>query len=108
MRSWFLCGVLSAGGCGGSSMAEQTEQPPPPPPPPPPASLTRYDAEPAGANCPYGGTVIRTGLDRNADGVVQDSEVVRTDYVCNAATSTLIRKDPLAPSLDCPDGGFAV
>ncbi|HMG57024.1 MAG TPA: hypothetical protein VK601_26175, partial [Kofleriaceae bacterium] len=70
--------------------------------------LTRHDSEPAGANCQFGGTAIRTGLDRNDNGALEDGEIDRTAYVCNAATKVLVRKDPSAPTLECPAGGIAV
>lgn len=54
------------------------------------ASLVKVSAEPAGANCASGGVVVRTGLDKNADGTLQDDEVdaSQTKYVCNGTTST--------------------
>ncbi|HTJ42905.1 MAG TPA: OmcA/MtrC family decaheme c-type cytochrome [Kofleriaceae bacterium] len=50
-------------------------------------SLVRTGEELAGANCPYGGTKIETGLDANNDGQLQDTEVnaTATTYVCNSA-----------------------
>jgi len=47
-------------------------------------ALVRTSAEPAGANCPFGGTKIETGLDVNNDGILEDSEVNAADttYVC--------------------------
>ncbi|MCE9572650.1 MAG: OmcA/MtrC family decaheme c-type cytochrome [Deltaproteobacteria bacterium] len=50
-------------------------------------SLVRTTDELAGANCPFGGTKIETGLDANDDGVLQDTEVnaAATSYVCNIA-----------------------
>src|SRR5262245_39450906 len=40
-------------------------------------------AEPAGVQCPAGGTALRTGRDRNLDGAIQDSEVTQIQYICN-------------------------
>ncbi|MGQ0504355.1 MAG: WD40/YVTN/BNR-like repeat-containing protein [Myxococcaceae bacterium] len=42
-------------------------------------------AEPAGANCANGGTVVAAGLDSNANGVLDADEVKETKYVCNGA-----------------------
>ena len=55
-------------------------------------SLVTTTAEPGGANCPYGGTKIETGLDANADGVLDAGEVnaSATSYVCNVAPSGAI------------------
>lgn len=89
-------------GCGSSTDPAEPMQPAPP------ALLTRRDAEPAGQNCPLGGTAIRAGLDRNGDGILEDSEIDHTDYLCNSPTTVLVRKDPLPPSIQCPDGGVAV
>ena len=49
------------------------------------SSLVRTGPEAAGANCPWGGTRIETGLDTDSDGTLDDSEVdaAATSYVCN-------------------------
>ena len=49
------------------------------------SSLVTTGAEPAGANCPFGGTKIQTGLDANNNGTLDPSEVnaAATSYVCN-------------------------
>jgi hypothetical protein len=55
-------------------------------------TLVRTDDEPAGANCPTTGTAIHTGVDANHDGVLQDSEIQTTTYVCSStapATTTI-------------------
>jgi hypothetical protein len=50
-------------------------------------SLVQTSAEPAGANCTYGGTKFETGLDANRNGILDASEVIaaQTRYVCNGA-----------------------
>jgi hypothetical protein len=48
-------------------------------------SLVRLDSEPSGANCTYGGTAVKTGLDSNGDKRLSDSEVTTTQFVCSAA-----------------------
>jgi OmcA/MtrC family decaheme c-type cytochrome len=47
-------------------------------------SLVSPTAEPAGANCPWGGTRIETGADTDNDGVLDPAEVntSATTYVC--------------------------
>lgn len=52
-------------------------------------SLVRTGSEPAGANCPWGGTRIETGLDADGDGTLDDNEVnaSETSYVCNFGPS---------------------
>ncbi len=55
-------------------------------------SLVKTVDEPAGSNCPFGGTKIETGLDANNNGVLDDSEVnaLATSYVCNFGPSGTI------------------
>ena len=53
-------------------------------------ALTRIDPEPDGVNCPAGGYAVYTGLDANGDGVLQDSEIASTSYICNAPNPTTI------------------
>jgi OmcA/MtrC family decaheme c-type cytochrome len=47
------------------------------------ASLVKTSVEPAGANCPFGGTKIESGLDVNGDGILVPSAVKSTSYACN-------------------------
>lgn len=53
-----------------------------------PSSLTIQTSidvlEPA---CPYGGTLIRTGVDYNGDGQLGDNEVTANDPICNNGSS---------------------
>ncbi len=51
-------------------------------------SLVSITAEPAGANCTYGGSKISSGLDANGDGILQASEVTGTSYICNGSNGT--------------------
>ena len=53
------------------------------------SSLVLTSPEPAGTNCPFGGTKIETGLDVNSDGTLDPAEVDpdATSYVCNVAPS---------------------
>jgi len=46
-------------------------------------SLLDMKPEPAGANCPMGGTAVSSGLDRDRDGVLSASEVFATRYICD-------------------------
>jgi len=52
------------------------------------ATLVRLDEEPAGANCPGGGTAIHTGADSDGDGQLADAEISETSYVCNGSTQS--------------------
>ncbi len=48
-------------------------------------TLMTVVAEPAGANCAYGGSKASSGLDANASGLLDAGEVVTSSYVCNGA-----------------------
>jgi len=52
-------------------------------------ALIKTTTEPAGANCTNGGTKIETGLDVNANGILDAGEVnaSQTKYVCNGNNS---------------------
>ena len=47
------------------------------------------------AECRNGGIQIQSGLDINADGILSDTEVTSTDYVCNEPVRTLAAHDVL-------------
>lgn len=70
-------------------------------------ALVSTRAEPAGSNCAYGGTAVQVGNDTNRDGVLQDTEVTATRYVCDAL-STLTRIDVVPPGATCPSGGSSI
>ncbi|HEY9065299.1 MAG TPA: hypothetical protein VIO33_09980 [Burkholderiaceae bacterium] len=42
-------------------------------------------SEPAGAHCTYGGNKVSSGLDSNANGLLDAGEITSTSYVCNGA-----------------------
>ncbi len=46
-------------------------------------SLVAVTSESSGANCASGGNKVRSGLDANGSGVLDDSEVQSTSFVCN-------------------------
>jgi hypothetical protein len=50
-------------------------------------ALVNTTIEPAGVNCPTGGTKIEVGIDINGNGVLDASEInaLQTKYVCNGA-----------------------
>ena len=48
-------------------------------------ALVAVVAEPAGANCGYGGQRVQSGQDANRNGVLDAGEVAATSYVCSAA-----------------------
>ena len=82
-------------------------------------SLIALNDEPAGANCPYGGIRIDSGLDSDDSGVLDSSEVGSTGYVCNQLdgsigwqVATLVEKnnagDALVPRIRFDTAGNAM
>jgi len=45
-------------------------------------ALVKVEAEPAGANCTYGGTAIHTGVDGNRNSILDENEITSSDYIC--------------------------
>jgi photosystem II stability/assembly factor-like uncharacterized protein len=51
-------------------------------------ALVQTSAEPVGIHCPAGGTKVSAGLDANASGVLDFSEVTSVAYVCGGTNGT--------------------
>jgi len=67
--------------------------------------------EPAGPNCPYGGTKVSVGLDADGNGVLDASEVkaTGTSYICNGAgQSSLVVTGAEPGGAHCPFGGTKI
>jgi len=71
-----------------------------------PGALVRLDAEPPGSRCPRGGTAVRSGLDRNHDGILTQDEVITVDYLCRG--QVLIAVERLDRVAGCLQGGVAI
>jgi OmcA/MtrC family decaheme c-type cytochrome len=74
-------------------------------------ALVETSAEPAGANCPYGGTKVEVGLDANRNGALDPAEVSAsgTSYLCNGiGRDSLVRTSPEAAGPNCPFGGTRI
>lgn len=72
-------------------------------------NAVRVSAEPAGQNCPNGGTRIETGPDTNANGALDDPEVTNTSFACQgAATTTLVRTASEPAGGNCANGGVRI
>ncbi|WP_224363181.1 DUF7151 family protein [Hyalangium versicolor] len=70
-------------------------------------ALVRLEAEPAGANCAQGGTVVFSGLDSDRNGTLDASEVNQTRYVCSAQSAFATgwaASAPTDPSGEVPAG----
>lgn len=63
-------------------------------------SMTLTTAEPAGANCPYGGTKLEFGIDLNDNGVLDVGEILGalTRFVCNGAPGVAGATGPQGPA----------
>lgn len=87
------------------------------------ASLVSLE-DAAAADCPAGGVVVRTGVDEDRDGTLQDDEVDDTATLCQgdggegtegpegprgpAGPASLIRLDPAGQTGECTFGGTSV
>jgi alpha-tubulin suppressor-like RCC1 family protein len=74
-------------------------------------SLSRVDPVALDAGCPAGGYAIRTGLDTNHNGILDDAEATSSSIVCGAsapAHSTLVRVSQEPPDDHCTSGGSQV
>ena len=93
-----MFGLVALAGCGGD----------------PVSPLLVIGPEPKGEHCPDGGSVLRSGLDKNQDGRLSPEEVTGESYACNGANAqplgqtTLVRLRPEPAGAACADGGTAV
>ena len=76
-------------------------------------ALVKISDEPAGGNCPAGGKRIDSGLDANANGVLDDAEIASTDYLCNGLAGNdgreaLVAMNPEPAGVNCPNGGLRI
>jgi len=84
-------------------------------------SLIKTTSELPGVNCSSGGLKVDIGLDSNRNGVLENSEINSTSYICNGSGTNgsngmngangfnaLIRTTAELPGLNCPTGGLKV
>ena len=67
-------------------------------------SLVNSSTEPAGANCPNGGTKFDSGVDDDGDNTLDSGEIDATSYACSGSDS-LITTTSEASGMNCPSGG---
>ncbi len=80
------------------------------------SALITASEEPAGENCEHGGQRIDQGLDANADGVLDEDEVLASSYVCNGGDgatgavggSALVAVVAEPAGTQCAVGGIAI
>lgn len=73
-------------------------------------SLTSLVPEPVGSNCATGGYKINTGVDLNANGILEPNEIANAQYICNGLTgsNSLANVVEEQPGSRCPVGGYKV
>ncbi len=93
--TWLICSLAVLTACGDNAR---------------PSSLVLTFDEPAGANCPGGGTRIDVGVDNDDNGLLEGSELTNTTYVCNGSggTSSLVRTSEELAGTNCPFGGTKI
>jgi hypothetical protein len=97
MRRIWMAVFLVVAGCDGIDLEQLVKQHPP---------LSLFTEEPVGANCARGGLQVRTGLDVDGDGTLDDSEVKTTEYACASDFPGVeVRTQTLPPGAECPHGG---
>ena len=76
------------------------------------AALVSVTSEPAGTNCTSGGKKVSVGPDSNGNGVLGNSEITSSDYICNGATGQAINSLVLVSHETagghCASGGLKV
>lgn len=74
-------------------------------------ALVLTTPEPAGANCPAGGTKVQAGVDANGNGALEPSEVAiaGTSFVCaGVGTNSLVRTQQEPAGAHCAFGGTRI
>lgn len=73
-------------------------------------SLTKITSEAAGTNCENGGLKIDTGVDSDSDGILDDTEITASAYVCNGVDGnvSLVNITDEATGSNCENGGVKI
>ena len=97
--TWVAVLALMGSGCEAINVPKITQR----------DALTRFRPEPWGEHCDFGGQAVLTGLDQDHNGVLDDVEVLSTQYVCADAIPTVrTRTQVEPPGSHCFHGGQAV
>lgn len=102
-RRWVLAAIAVAG-CGDNAAGSQLVLAP--------GVLVRTDPATT-AECPYGGSVVRSGFDANRDGVLEDAEATTRTVLCNDPPAQpppmrVVRLVAEPAGAHCARGGTAV
>ena len=76
-------------------------------------SLLNIVEEPIGDNCSSGGYKVTSGLDLNNNGLLEDSEIQNTEYICNGddgtnGYSSLVKVEEEIMGDNCSSGGYKI
>lgn len=79
-------------------------------------SLSKITPEETGSNCGNGGLKIETGMDEDADQILDDDEIESTNFVCHGldgqdgadGLSSLTESKTESPGSNCPYGGIQI
>ncbi len=95
---WLLSGCGSSGGGTGEEQSVRQAV----------STAARTTPLPAGdADCPQGGVLVKTGIDENGNGLLDDSEVDAEQKVCHGVdTKVAISDEPIGPN--CANGGLRI
>lgn len=78
-------------------------------PTPSPSVLVTQTPEAPGSHCAAGGILVRAGVDTNRDGTLDDAEVERSFYGCQAEPARVVLRAKTEPAgTNCALGGVAV
>lgn len=91
--------LVAIGACGDSTTGESVISPPPSP------KVVTRTSPASSAECPQGGSIVSSGVDNNANGALDDSEISNRTVICNAGATTRFRTEPEGPH--CIAGGLA-
>ena len=96
----FLLTACGGGGGGGSTQPAPVKQAV--------STAASIDPLPVGdANCPQGGVRVKTGIDENGNGLLDDSEVDAEQNICHGInTKVAISDEPIGPN--CANGGLRI
>jgi hypothetical protein len=71
-------------------------------------SLIKITPEPSGTNCSTGGYRLDSGLDLNANNILDSNEIQSTTYLCNGlnGAKSLMTVTAESQGTNCPSGGY--
>jgi hypothetical protein len=69
--------------------------------------LVMTEVEPVGDNCDEGGSKMSVGLDVNGDGILNDTEITETVYICNGESAASLGKTYITLTGDLNDAEVA-